>query len=673
MGYGKLPDPTTPKQRRAANSVDRVRAWRQAARVLDCEPPDAKTMRARTRREKDTAKWLRHYFPQAFYLPFGDVHHEIIEAAEYTIDTGGKCSVAAPRGTGKSTILAGVALKAMVQARVMFPVVIPWKDGDLKRALEFWKKSLCFNLEFAADYPEFCAPFVASRGNAMGIKRFTDHDGEPLGAQLVVSQKLIVLPQNRGVIGGATINGNPLGLNHATDDGRVLRPDLILIDDPQDRDTAMSEQQVSGVIQMIDYDISGMSGPDRPMPMMMACTVKQPEDVAQHYLNHPEWRAVRVGQIVTWPDGWEEKDSKSKAAWDDWNQARLDCGANQDKTEKAARAYYREHKELMTAGCAVSWKQRYRRKTTEDGPADPDAIYSALRDYYVMGHGAFMAERQNQPVDPYAESEQYKITPALISGRVDAGRSPGDVPEWAKVYIASSDVNHYGIHTVTLGMSNQQTTAVCWYRCMDSLTVPKNAPEQERRRIIFEMLVQAMKELVALPRVPSLWMIDGGYEHETVQRFATQYSNKCGMRIAVARGYSADRYRPTGRNVIGTAMEQCHMTEWPLGRGLAWNADYWREIAQRAWLGSVGAPGSCSLPEGHHAVFAEQICRERLAEKLSGKTGYVWKWKSQPGRHDYGDAMAQGYATAAYEGVGTGTANAVQPQRKRVSVRHVRI
>jgi hypothetical protein len=151
-------------------------------------------------------------------------------------------------------------------------------------------------------------------------------------------------------------------------------------------------------------------------------------------------------------------------------------------------------------------------------------------------------------------------------------------------------------------------------------------------------------------------------------------TNQHGMRIAVARGYPADRYRPNNRNVIGEAREQCHMTEWPLGRGLAWNADYWREIAQRAWLGSVGAPGSCSLYDGHHKEFAQQICNEPLIEKLHGKTGTIWRWKTLPGKHDFGDAMAQAYAAAAYEGLGTGVAQSAPKQQARQRrVRHVSI
>jgi hypothetical protein len=168
-----------------------------------------------------------------------------------------------------------------------------------------------------------------------------------------------------------------------------------------------------------------------------------------------------------------------------------------------------------------------------------------------------------------------------------------------------------------------------------------------------------------------IWLIDGGYEHETVQRYSINEGRRCGCHVLVARGYSADKYRPTGKNVIGRPKEECHYTQWPLGKGVAFNADYWGEISQRAWLGEVGSPGSCSLFDGHHRDFAEQICRERLSEKLSSKTGLVWRWITQPGRHDYNDVMKMLYVGAAWHGIGAGLP--VVPVKKYIEVRKPKV
>ena len=111
-----------------------------------------------------------------------------------------------------------------------------------------------------------------------------------------------------------------------------------------------------------------------------------------------------------------------------------------------------------------------------------------------------------------------------------------------------------------------------------------------------------------------------------------------------------------------------------MGRFIAYNQHYWCEVAQRAWLGSVGAPGSCSLfkkTKGDHSEFAEQICREKLIEKFDGKAGTVWVWHSQPGWHDYGDAMYMAYVGAAWLGIGTAGTVPVKAAQRRRAVRHI--
>jgi hypothetical protein len=133
-------------------------------------------------------------------------------------------------------------------------------DKAMKRAFRFWKTALCFNTDLDADYPEFTAPFWHSRGIAQKLpaswwnpkQTENPNAGNATGAQLAVGEGLIVLPDNRGCIGGATINGNVRGLNHAAQDGKLLRPTIALLDDVQDRKVAKSPVQVQEIVDMID-------------------------------------------------------------------------------------------------------------------------------------------------------------------------------------------------------------------------------------------------------------------------------------------------------------------------------------------------------------------------------------------------------------------------------------
>jgi len=93
----------------------------------------------------DEVAWLLAYLPAAYPLPFGQVHHDIIAAFRYSMLTGGNMAAAAPRGTGKSTLVNGLVLMALLEGQTKFPAVIPWDDKAKKRALRFWANELCFN------------------------------------------------------------------------------------------------------------------------------------------------------------------------------------------------------------------------------------------------------------------------------------------------------------------------------------------------------------------------------------------------------------------------------------------------------------------------------------------------------------------------------------------------
>jgi hypothetical protein len=226
------------------------------------------------------------------------------------------------------------------------------------------------------------------------------------------------------------------------------------------------------------------------------------------------------------------------------------------------------------------------------------------------------------------------------------------------------------------GFGSDTTGACLWHGCYKELTVPRSASESKRKSVIFEMLTEHGRQIRGCSVRPDCWVIDGGYEIETVFRYVRNGEGReMPFRIYVARGYSSDRYKPFGKWVIGSPREQCHFTEWPSGRGIAFNADYWREVMQRAWLAEIGQPGGMSLYAGDHRDFSEQICREKLREKLQGSTGTFYKWDTLPGWHDDCDAMTECYVGAAFErGIGPGSASggSAQPQsgrrRQRVSV-----
>lgn len=639
------------EHKRAVSTADRVaKHMAEHSKVDWSEPADPKR---RARLERGPPKWLRHYLAPAFSRPFDRPHDAIIDGAMTASDTGGRFVVAAQRGIGKSTVLWGLVLMLALTGKQPFPVCVPWAAGALKRAFRFWRAQLCFNEALYADYPEVCAPFRHARGSSQKLAHTTWRDGpregQPTGASMAVGEGLIVLPDNRGCIGGATINGNPRGLNHPMPDGRVMRPTLALLDDVQDRGTAKSRAQIAETIEVIDGDVAGMGEAGTALPMLMSGNCIAPDDVMAHYLASDRWKALRVPCVESWPATWDDGRGKAAKLWREWFDLYRDG--------KGAPTHYRKHKKIMTAGMKISAPGTFRKER-----GITDALCAVMSNYFKMGNDAFWAECQQEPVRQGVTL--YNLTPDVITSRI-AERNPGDVPEWSRLRVAATDVNpSYGLTWAIVSFGADQTAGVLGYGIHD-MQVGNGATEAEKARAIFEALVQHGRQLAELPCRPEIWMVDAaGAQFDVVLRFAAESSRLCGINAVAATGRGARNYRPYGKTVLGKPREQCHLAADVHGRKwVAWNADYWRELAQRGWTGSVGAPGSCSLPRGHHRTFAEQICREQLAGKgeVGGQT--VWTWNSLPGRHDYGDCMAMCYMGAAYGGIGTSGMQNQKPRR----------
>jgi hypothetical protein len=609
--------------------------------------------------EKDPPKWLRHYLAGAFPKPFGDVHLEMLRTADAVLKSGGKGVNVAPRGTGKSTLFWGLTLFLILSGREPFPAYLPWMHKDVSKALRFWKNALCFNPRLAEDYPEYCDPFQAARGSSQKCKTLLWDDTHlPTGAELLLSVGMIVFPDGLGVIGSSTVNGNPRGLNHATEGGEVWRPSFVLIDDAQSKEVAKSSAQIADTIDLIDTDVAGMAGPSDRMPIFLLGTILRRGDVVDHYASARDWHCVKVQQITSWP--------KRMDLWDEIGEM------VKDKDDASAIAFYAAHMDEMKEGAAVSWAERFDAKRGE-----PDAIYSAMRDFYFMGNEAFMAERQGEPMDP-AQAGQYVLTvDQILAHATDLPRL--HLPERSAVLCGHIDINRVGLHWALAGFDQQMTAHVAAYSRFPphGELWPENAPELVIGQAITRGLTDLCNAIAGTAFIrgqsrmaPSLVLVDASFNSETVHRFCENWRGP--FRVMPAIGRAASRYSWNKSTIIGRPMEQCHRQR-PQKRicpYVMFNACYWREVAQRAFLGAPGEAGGCTLfnagsPRAH-GPFAEHVTAERLAEKFPSPAGdMVWKWNPPTGHNDWGDALTGAYVAAAMEGITTSGAPVETGIRRR--------
>jgi len=629
----------------ARTAAEQARIEKKRDRAIErraCANP-----RRRRRLEKDCCAWLRHYMPAAFPLPFSVGHRAMIAGALQAAETGTGSAVAAPRGEGKTTILRGVCLYLVATGRARFPLMAGWTHKSATEGFRVWLRMLHTSPEFRADYPELTQPFEESTHSAR-LKNLTWADTETeCGAEIRAVDKCLVLPSSRGAIAAASVQGDVKGLSVTLHDGSVLRPDLLLIDDAQDPKRAENPAFVRDTIETIEKQWMCLAGPQSRIVTMVACTVAAAGDVSEHFLTRHDFRATRIARVLTWPAGWDEKGGESRRLWDEWHQQFLE-GLHDGDGGKRGLVFYRANRAGMTTGMTVSWEQRMDKQR-----GDPDAMYSAMFDLYRIGPQAFASEYQNQPINQGVTL--YNLTPDVICSRA-TDRAPGVVPEWVRWRVAATDVNpSYGLSWSLIGFGTDQTAAVMGYGVYP-LSIGRDATEAEKARAIYEAFVLHGKALAGLPCRPELWLFDGrGWHFDTALRFGVESQHVCGLQAIPTMGYGWRNYRPFGRTIVGKPREQCHMSADVHGRKwISFNADYWREIAQKGWTGSVGAPGSCSLPTGQHREFAEQVCREQLAGKddVGGRT--VWVWNTAPGKHDFDDCMTLGYVGAAWGGIGTG-------------------
>jgi len=645
-----------------------VEASRKLARIVKHTDPDPKTKAQRTRLEKSLTAWMKYHGGEAFDQPFSDDHKRVIDKIETALNKGGLFAVAMPRGHGKSTILKWATLYCILTGRRKFVVIVAATAEMAQAVIEFVRQQIQESDTLHAHYPHVSTYARATDGKAIKARFQLRADGKTSGIHW--SKTTLVLPEvtdkdgkpyasNGAILEGHGLTGAIRGKWKDTKTGKVLRPDFVLMDDPQTRESAESESQCNMRERIITGDVLGLAGPRKKIAAVMPCTIVQPGDLAARFLDHdkhPEWSGETCKLVDKWPneqDGlWKEYAGLYRA------------GISEGRGTKEAFDFYRRHRAAMDKGGVVAWKERVR-----DG--EISAMQTAQNLLIETGE-QFWAEYQN---DPRSMSVTlYDFTPSVVLSRIDPKRQPGIVPEAARMVLAATDINpSYALTTTLVAFEANQTSAVLWYGLFKSppMPVPPKATERETREIVYQALSIHGRQLAGLSCRPQsasgpAWFIDGGGTPEgEVIRFAYNSPQICGVQAVACFGRGWKQYRPVAKKEYRVKVgEQLHLVYQRRDRQwIIYNADYWREVMQRGFVSDPGAPGSCTLPAGNHTDFAHQVTREPLVRKGEGLSGQVeWIYKQTNEAHDYGDCMHMAYMGAAFNGIGGGSS----PVRSKV-------
>lgn len=433
--------------------------------------PAVADWKRRQRACKSFAAFCKTYGDQAFSLPWSDYHKRAAQRIEQAVTEGGLFSFAMPRGSGKTTLCHWAILWAVLTGRCKYVVLIGATERTAEKRLKNLKSTLQNNEALAADFPE--AVYALKKlGRSARRAEGQKHDGRPTaigwtqkqvifptiylrpGEGCNKTENAVIAPTSGSIMEVTGITGEIRGLNHELETGEVIRPTLAICDDPQTRESAKSRQQSQDREAVIAGDVAYLAGPERPIAVVMPCTVVYRGDLADRMLtheDHPEWQGERTKMVEAWPT--------NQSLWDEYARLRRESFLAGGRG-KEATAFYKKNRKAMDDGGRVSWPHRYNK---DELSALQHAINLKLRDA-----AAFQAECQNDPVD---ENEGRSVlTAALVASKTN-NLPRGRVPKASQHLTAYVDVHKRLLYWLVAAWEEGFGGAV-----LDYGTYPKQQP-----------------------------------------------------------------------------------------------------------------------------------------------------------------------------------------------------
>ncbi len=596
-------------------------------------------MRGRT----DLEFFLRTYFPLKFSTPFGKYHLELIHALEHCLIHDGKQAVAMPRGTGKTTIVKYAAVWALIYGHRRFLMIFSATQAEARKILSSVKGALSAKgTDLAADFPEVCVPFAAL-GNSAILARGQLLNGEL--TDIMTSADELNFPKVPGSkSSGATVravgvSGSFRGASTDSPFSLGDRPDFIILDDLQKEELARNPDRVADLEEKINSAIEGLAESGYELSMVMTCTVLQPGDLADRYLNpeiYPQWHGIRGKMLDAIPEKLD--------LWREFRSIRREDPAK-------AHRFYVKNRKAMAEGAAVSWPEKF------DPRHYADALEMAICRWADNERG-FWSECQNQPLHPVGSAIQ--VQAKEIMTRVN-GLDRRELPETASKVTGFVDVHGDLLYWSVVAWDKDLTGYVMDYGTF---------PEQRRRyfskgdgglytmqdmfrstaNISLEMGIRAfLSDLIhwsfrdgsgEVVKPIDLILIDSKWKHEVVES-------------GIAGAHAAEKVVPSLGHFVGAATQPMESWKREPGRSFYFHlvkqkkpgyrykvasvdVNYWKSAVHEKFALHAGVPGSLSFwgnDKQYHRMIADH-CNAELVTLVSSGEREVNQWKERPNHQD---------------------------------------
>jgi hypothetical protein len=595
---------------------------------------------------------MRTYLSKKFKQQFAKVHRKLIQEIWDRAETGGRKAMAAPRGRGKSTVVKGmnIALVAAEKVRFIVPICATTKLGG--RLYHDFQYEIGHNDLLLEDFPEICwpvraldgAPQRAPRQHVDGYKTFINWSATDFLRLPRVpgnaNDYLKSLGSEWSPYGGVKMTFCGLdaafrGLNIDDD-----RPDYLIIDDPETRESAKSEEQIKNRIETIERDVEGLEGQDKPIAMVMITTIQNNYSLSAQFTDpeqRPSWDGERFGWVVKWPN--------REDLWEQYVEKRRAGQTKGDRHGHDAIAFYLANKDAMDEGVELL-ADTFKQTRMLDGT---QLVHSAIQEVYNKiadtNKNAFFTEYQNDPpetVGPQGSGLSADIVMSRLSGL-----SRYQLPANTEALTAAIDVGKHYCHWCVTAWWKGAGGCVVDYGIVEVTAnrgvrhEDKAADMEASEPAIYHALLNWRDELLAkdyvdatgTKRAVDFVLVDSGSYTNAVYEFVRQvqgiFHASKGQSPYHRRTKSTETCR-AGANAHAQYQSAAKLWLFEL------DTDYWKQFIHERFLTpnfdeqNMLRRGSLSLysPEGteRHTTYAQHIVSEELLSEFKEGKGQKTYW-----------------------------------------------
>ncbi|NBN87607.1 MAG: hypothetical protein EBV32_00715 [Proteobacteria bacterium] len=585
---------TAAYERLKAKAAARSKEVSNSARDIGDIPPVGDPV-LREACEADLRTFLERCFPQAFRLGWCDDHLVLIEELQRVIERGGFRAVGMPRGTGKSTIIMRAMIWAIVKRLHPFSMIAAANAGKAEKLLRDIVTEWSHNPMLYDLWPEVAYP-----------------------------------------------------IRHTLPDGRVIRPSMLLCDDFQTRESALSAIQCHGRTEVIQNDLVGMRGPDTPFCALVTCTVIRSDDAADRLLNreiNPDWCGIRRAFIRKMPD------DAAMQLWSQYGDIRAASLREHGDIRDATR-FYKEHKAAMDSGSEVAWPARYSASSGE---------ISALQhgmEWYYRSRSGFFSELQNEPQKDENESRTWLTAQDIAdSRRVKLPR--GVAPKGFHKLVAMVDVQQTLLYYTVAAAREDGSLHVMRYGTFPEQDDPYFTLKEARRKLSHKYpqagdmaaLSQGITEFCEWlfsqdwrsedggHMTPELVAFDARWKTDLVKSALSRSNHRQQLLAYMGQSYRAAdkpiserKYDPGSRVGLGWVI----IKRKAAGdiRNCLSDVNYWKTAFHDQMAVRIGHAGAITLYDGMHRLYSEHLTSE-YATQTEGRGRTVMEWRLRVGAENH--------------------------------------